>query len=71
MVSENRLLKRIFGPKRTKVIGEWRKLRVYNELNDLYSPNIIRVIKLRRMRWVGHVIRMGRGMVHTGFGEET
>ena len=59
-----RVLRRIFGPKRDGVTGEWRKL--YNEeLNDLYSsPNILRVIKLRRMRWAGHVVRMeeGRGV---------
>jgi hypothetical protein len=57
-VSENRVLRRIFEPKRDKVIGEWRKLH-NEELNDLYSSlNIIQVIKLR-MRWVGHVARMG------------
>jgi len=58
-VFENRMLKRIFGPKRDEVTGEWRKL--YNEkLNDLYSsPTIVRVIKSRRMRWAGHVARMG------------
>jgi hypothetical protein len=58
-VFENGVLKRIFGPKRDEVTGEWRKL--HNEkLNDLYSsPNSVRVIKLRRMRWAGHVARMG------------
>jgi len=58
-VFENRVLRRIFGPKRDEVTGEWRK--VHNEeLNDLYcSPNIVWVIKSRRMRWVGHVARMG------------
>ena len=57
-VFENRVLRRIFGPKRNEVTGEWRKLH-NEELNDLYcSPNIIRVIKLRRMRWTGHVARM-------------
>jgi hypothetical protein len=58
-VFENMVLGRIFGPKRDEVTGEWRKL--YNEeLNDLHSsPSIVRVIKLRRMRWVGHVARMG------------
>jgi len=60
-VFENRVLRRIFGPKRNEVTGEWRKL--YNEeLNNLYfSPNIVRVIKSRRMRWAGHVARMGEG----------
>ena len=49
----------IFGPKRDEVTGEWRKLR-NEELNDLYSlPNIVRVVKPRRMRWAGHVARMG------------
>jgi len=66
-VSENRVLRRIFGPKRDEVTGEWRKLH-NKELNDLYcSPNIVRVIKWRRMRWAGHVARMERGDVHTGF----
>ena len=66
-VVENRVLRRIFGPKRDKVTGEWRE--VHNEeLNDLYcSPNIVRVIKLRRMRWAGHVARMGRRDVYVGF----
>jgi hypothetical protein len=59
-VFENRVLKRIFGSKRDEVTGEWRKL--HNELNDLYSsPNIVRVIKSRRMIWAGHVARMGKG----------
>jgi hypothetical protein len=60
-VFENRVLRRIFGPKRDGVTGEWRRLH-NEELNDLYSsPNIVRVIKLRRMRWAGHVARMGEG----------
>jgi hypothetical protein len=60
-VFENRVLRRIFGPKRDKVTGEWRKLH-NEELNNLYpSPNIVRVIKSRRMRWAGHVARMGEG----------
>jgi hypothetical protein len=56
---ENRVLRRIFGPKRDEVTGEWRKL--HNEvLRDLYSsPSIIRIIKSGRMRWAGHVARMG------------
>jgi len=68
--AENRVLSRMFGPKRYEVTGEWRKL--YNEeLNDLYSSsNIVRVIK-SRMRWVGHVARMGRGRRIEGFGGET
>jgi hypothetical protein len=58
-VFENRVLRRIFGPKRDEVTGEWRKL--HNEkLRDLYSsPSIFRLIKSRRMRWAGHVARMG------------
>jgi hypothetical protein len=57
-VVENRVLRRIFGARRGEVTGEWRKL--YNEeLNDMYcSPNIVRVIKWRIMRWAGHVARM-------------
>jgi hypothetical protein len=59
-VFENRVLRRIFGPKRDEAIGEWRRLH-NEELNDLHSsPNIIRVIKSRRMRWSGHVARMGK-----------
>ena len=55
---ENRVLKRIFGPKRDEITGEWRKLH-NEEPNDLYcSPNIFRVIKSKRMRWAGHVARM-------------
>ena len=51
---QNRVLRRIFGPKRDEVTGEWRKL--HNELNNLYSsPNIVQVVKSRRMRWAGHV----------------
>jgi hypothetical protein len=59
MVFENRVLRRIFGPKRDEVTGEWRKLH-NEELRDLCSsPSIIRIIKLRKMRWAGHVARMG------------
>ena len=58
-VFENMVLTRIFGPRRDEVTGEWRRLH-NEELNDLYcSPNIVRVIKSRRMRWTGHVARMG------------
>ena len=58
-VFENMVLRRIFGPRKDEVTGEWRRLH-NEELNDLYSsPNIVRVIKSRRMRWVGHVARMG------------
>jgi hypothetical protein len=58
-VFENRVRRRIFGPKRDEATGEWRRLH-NEELNDLYSsPNINRVIKLRRIRWAGHVARMG------------
>ena len=56
-VFENSVLRRIFGPKRDRVTGEWRKLH-NEELNDLYSsPNIVRFIKSRRMRWADHVAR--------------
>ena len=56
---ENRVLRRVFGPKRDEVTGEWRKLH-NEELSDLYSlPNIVRVVKSRR--WAGHVARMGEG----------
>jgi hypothetical protein len=59
-VFENRELRRIFGPKRDEVTGEWRKLH-NKELHDLYSsPSIIRIIKSRRMRWAGHAARKGR-----------
>jgi hypothetical protein len=65
-VFENRVLRRIFGPKGEED-GSWRKLH-NDELHDLYSsPNIVRVTKSRRMRWAGHVARMGRGEVFTGF----
>jgi len=70
-VSENRLLRRIFGPKRDEVRWEWWKLH-NGELNDLYaSPNIVRVIKWRRTKWAGHVARMGRERRIQGFGGET
>jgi hypothetical protein len=58
-VFENRVLRRIFGPKRDEATGEWRRLHS-EELNDLYSsPNIVRVIKSRGMKWEGHVARVG------------
>jgi hypothetical protein len=56
---ETRVLRRVRGPKRVEVTGEWRKLH-NKELNELYSlPNIVRVVKWRRMRWAGHMARMG------------
>jgi len=67
---ENRVLRRISGPMRDEVTKEWRKL--HNEAhNDLYYlPNIIRVIKTRRMRWAGHVARVGEERCLQGFGGE-
>ena len=54
-VFQNRVLRRVFGPKRDEVTGEWRKLHC-EELSDLHSlPTIVRVVKSRRMRWAGHV----------------
>jgi hypothetical protein len=65
-VFQIKVLRRIFGPKRDEVTWEWRRLH-NRELYALYSsPNIIRVIKSRRLRWAGHVARMGREEVHTG-----
>ena len=67
---ENIVLRRIFGPKRDEDTGEWRRLH-NEELNDLYtSPNIVRVIKSRRMRWARHVARMGeeRGCIGSWWG---
>jgi hypothetical protein len=65
-VSGNRVLRTIFGPKREEN-GSWRKLH-NDEHHTLHSShNIVRVIKLRRMRWAEHVARMGRGEVFTGF----
>ena len=60
-VFENRMLRRVFGPKIDEVTGEWRKLH-NGEHSGLYSlPNIVRVLKSRRMRWAGHMTRMGEG----------
>jgi hypothetical protein len=57
--SKNRVLRKIFGPKRDEVTGEWRRLHE-EELSDLYySPNVLGVIKSRNIRWAGHVARMG------------
>ena len=68
-VFENRVLRRVFGPKRDEITGEWRKLH-NEELNDLYSsPNIVPVMK-SRMRWARHVARMGERFVQ-GFGGKT
>jgi hypothetical protein len=66
-VFENRVLRRIFGPKRDEITDEWRKLH-NEELNDMYcSPNIVRLIKQRRMRWAGHVACMSyRSDVYRG-----
>jgi len=65
-VFENMVLRRIFRPRRDEVTEEWRRLH-NEELNDLYSsPNIVRVIKSIRMRWAGHVVRMGAEMGRLG-----
>jgi hypothetical protein len=70
-VCENRVLRGIFGPKRDEATGEWRKLH-NEEFHDLYSsPTIVRVIKSRRMRRAGHVVRMGKGEACIGLGVET
>jgi hypothetical protein len=66
-VFENRLLRKIFGPKRDEVIGDWRKLHNENLHNMYPSPSIIIMIKSRRMRWAGHVARMGRRIIHIGY----
>jgi hypothetical protein len=65
------VLRKIFGPKRAAVPREWRKLH-QEELNDLYSsPNIVWVIKSRRVGWVVHVACVGRREAYTGFGGES
>jgi hypothetical protein len=67
VLKQNRVLRRIFGPKRDEVTGGWRKLH-NEELHNLYSSSsIIRMIKSRRMRWAGHVARMGRRGMHIGY----
>ena len=70
-VFENRVLRRIFGPKRDGVTEEWRKLH-NEELNGLYTlPNIVRVFEARRMRWAGHVVRIEVERCIQDFGGET
>jgi hypothetical protein len=64
---ENRMLRKIFGPKRDEVMGDWRKLHNEELHNLCSSPSIIRVIKSRRIRWAGHVARMGKRGKHIGF----
>jgi len=69
-VFENRVLRRVFGPRKDEVMGEWKRLH-NEELNDLCSSlNIVRMIKSRRMRWAGHVTRMGeeRGCIGSWWG---
>jgi hypothetical protein len=66
-VFENRVLRKIFGPKRDEVIGGWRKLHNEEPRNLYDSQGIITVIKSRRMIWAGHVARMGRRGMHIGF----
>jgi hypothetical protein len=71
MVFENRVLRKIFGPKREEITGEWKRLH-YAELCDAYrSPSIIRVIKSRRMIEVRYVARIGRAELNTVFGGKT
>jgi hypothetical protein len=66
-VFENKVLRRIFGPKRDEVTAGWRKLH-NEELRDLYSsPSIITIIKPRRMRWAGHVAQRGEREMHIGY----
>jgi hypothetical protein len=69
-VFENWALRRICWPKRDEVTGEWRRLHNEGHYAMHFSPNIIRVIKSRILKWAGRVARMGRVEVHTGFGGE-
>jgi hypothetical protein len=66
-VFENRVLRRIFGPKRDEIMGEWRKLHSGDHHNLYLSPDIIRQIKLRKIRWMGHVACMGGEKSVQGF----
>jgi hypothetical protein len=67
-VCENRVLRRIFGPKRDEVTRDWRKLVHNEEIHNLYSsPSIIRMTKSGRMRWPGHIARMGGGGMRIGY----
>jgi hypothetical protein len=66
-VLENRVLRRIFGPKRDEMTGAWRKLHNEELHNLCFSPNITRMIKSRRMRWAGHIARIGRRGMHIGY----
>ena len=70
-VFENRVLRRIFGPKRNQVTGEWRRLHNEERYAVYSSPNITWVIRSRRLRWAGHVARIGPGEMQTGFLWET
>jgi hypothetical protein len=67
-VFENMVLRKIFGPKRNELTGEWRKLHKEELCNMYTSPDVIRLIKSRRIRWAWHVERKGTGEVQTGFG---
>jgi hypothetical protein len=66
-VFENRVLRRIFGPKMDEVTVGWRKLHNEERHNLYHSPEIIRMNKLRRIRWAGHVARMGPKRMHIGY----
>jgi hypothetical protein len=70
-VFENRVLRRILGPKRDEVTGGWRKLHNEELHNLCYSPSVISIFNLRKMRWTGHVARMGRKGMHLGYWRES